>query len=269
MVARKPRAVAAVVGVARRALAAAPAVPAARTRVSRRGEAAAAGLDSASTTSSREAPRARAPVRVKAPAGAAQRHGAVLGGDGRARCWWCVGPPEYEQYHDSEWSREVRGDRELFELLCLEGAQAGLSWLTVLRKRDNYRRVFHGFDVARCAALSDAELAQALAEPDASRAVVRHAGKVKSVRDNARAALAVQREVGPLSAWLWSFAPAQRSAPPGASPRSTSPEADALSQALRARGFSFCGPTIVYAFMQACGMVDDHCEGCFLNASAK
>ncbi len=263
MAPRTPRvqagALATAAAAAQRALAAAPAVPAARPRGARRGEAAAG----------RKAPRASAPARVKALAGAAQRHGAVLGADGRARCWWCVGPPEYEQYHDSEWSREVRGDRELFELLSLEGAQAGLSWLTVLRKRDNYRRVFHSFDLARCAALSDAELAQALAEPDASRAVVRHAGKVKSVRDNARAALAVQREVGSLSAWLWSFAPAQRSAPPGASPRSTSPEADALSQALRARGFSFCGPTIVYAFMQACGMVDDHVEGCFLHAPAK
>jgi DNA-3-methyladenine glycosylase I len=176
---------------------------------------------------------------------------------------------EYEQYHDSEWGSELRGDRELFELLSLEGAQAGLSWLTVLRKRENYRRVFHGFDIARCAALSDAELAQALAEGDASRAVVRHAGKVESVRGNARAALAVQRDEGSLSAWLWSFAPAQRSVPPGEPPRTTSPEAEALSKALRARGFSFCGPTIVYAFMQACGMVDDHVGGCFLHASAK
>jgi DNA-3-methyladenine glycosylase I len=258
---RPPRMKAAAVAAAAAARALAGTVPAARTRR------VAAAAAAAAAAAGREAPRAA--VRVKAPSGAAQRHGAVLGGDGRARCWWCVGPPEYEQYHDSEWSREVRGDREVFELLSLEGAQAGLSWLMVLRKREQYRRVFHGFDVARCAALSDAELAQALAEPDASRAVVRHAGKVKSVRDNARAALAVQREAGSLSALLWSFAPAQRSAPPGASPRSTSPEADALSQALRARGFSFCGPTIVYAFMQACGMIDDHVEGCFLHASAK
>ncbi|WP_306592020.1 DNA-3-methyladenine glycosylase I [Geothrix sp. 21YS21S-4] len=186
-------------------------------------------------------------------------------GDGRQRCGWAGTDPLYIAYHDEEWGVPVHDDRRLFEFLILEGAQAGLSWITVLRKREAYRTAFLGFDPARVAALTDGDLEALLLDPG----IVRNRLKVFSARDNARAFLAVQREFGSFDAFLWSFV--------GGGPRlnrpatlaevpAVSPEAEALSKALKKRGFRFVGPTIMYAFMQAVGMVDDHVSDCWRRA---
>jgi DNA-3-methyladenine glycosylase I len=185
----------------------------------------------------------------------------------RARCGWCGSDPLYLSYHDEEWGRPAHDDRHLFEMLVLEGAQAGLSWITILRKREAYRRAFHSFDPARVAVLTDAELADILQNPG----VVRNRLKVASARDNARAFLRVQREFGSFDAFLWPFV--------GGTPKvnhpmtlaevpAVTPEAAALSKALRKRGFRFVGPTIMYAYMQAVGMVDDHVASCWKRAGA-
>ncbi|WP_257387077.1 DNA-3-methyladenine glycosylase I [Tahibacter caeni] len=178
------------------------------------------------------------------------------------RCFWAESSDSERAYHDAEWGRPLHGDQALFEFLCLEGAQAGLSWRTVLEKRENYRRVFHGFDVARCAALSDAELERALTDPG----IVRNRLKVHAVRRNALAAQAVQKLHGSLDAYLWSFVDGRpvdnRPRGRGDVPAST-PLSDRLSKALRKQGFTFVGTTICYAFLQATGMVNDHLIDCF------
>ncbi len=185
--------------------------------------------------------------------------------DGRRRCRWAGGSAAERAYHDREWGLPLRDDRALFEFLVLEGAQAGLSWRTILEKRDNYRRAFHGFDIARVARLTDAELAQRLLDPG----IVRNRLKVHSARDNARAALEVIAAEGSLATWLWDFvdgAPiVNRWRGHGDVPAST-PRSDAMSKALRKRGFRFVGSTICYAFMQATGMVNDHVVDCFRHA---
>lgn len=163
------------------------------------------------------------------------------------RCRWALGSPEMIAYHDDEWGIPQHDDRVLFELLTLEGAQAGLSWETVLRKRDAYRRLFHGFEPQRVARMTPAQLARILADPG----IIRHRGKIESVVANARAVLDVQREFGSFDAYAWGFRRGSRRA-----------RAEALSRDLRTRGFRFVGPTIVYAFMQAAGMVNDHQRGC-------
>ena len=179
-----------------------------------------------------------------------------------ARCGWCGGDPLYIAYHDEAWGVPVHEDRHLFEMLILEGAQAGLSWITILRKREAYRKAFRDFDPALVAAMTDLELETLLLDPG----IVRNRLKVFSARDNARAVLEVQREFGSFDAFLWSFV--------GGHPRvnrpqtlaevpAVTPEAEALSKALKKRGFRFVGPTIMYAFMQAVGMVDDHVASCW------
>lgn len=186
--------------------------------------------------------------------------------DGLTRCFWCQGSEIYVNYHDKEWGVPVRDDKTLFEYLSLEGAQAGLSWITILNKREDYRAAFHNFDVARCATLSEAELEAVL-----SKNVVKHRAKVWSVRGNAQRTLEVQKEFGSLSKYLWGFV----KAPSGVSPsspeafRTTSPESEALSKDLKKRGFLFVGPTIMYAFMQAVGMVNDHTPSCFRHDKVK
>ncbi|MGZ6134444.1 MAG: DNA-3-methyladenine glycosylase I [Myxococcaceae bacterium] len=183
----------------------------------------------------------------------------------RPRCGWVTEEPLYIRYHDEEWGRPVHDDRRLFEFLVLEGAQAGLSWWTVLQKREGYRRAFAGFDPARVARLRPARIEALLQD----RSIVRNRAKVTSTVDNARAFLEVQREHGSFDAFAWSFVGGK---PIRRRPRSlkdvpaTTPESDAFSDALRARGFRFVGSTICYAFMQACGLVDDHVRGCFLAA---
>ncbi len=178
------------------------------------------------------------------------------------RCSWAENSDIERAYHDDEWGVPLRDDRGLFELLTLEGAQAGLSWRLVLSRREHYRRAFHGFDIARVAAMPDQELDALLTNPG----LVRNRLKIASVRDNARAALRAGEEHGSLGAFLWSFVgnvpqvnrPASRAEVPASTEAS-----DAMSRALHKRGFRFVGSTICYAFMQASGMVDDHLAGCF------
>ena len=179
-----------------------------------------------------------------------------------ARCAWCGSDPLYQAYHDDEWGVPQHDDRALFELLTLEGAQAGLSWITILKKRDNYRAAFAGFDPAAVAGFGEAETAALLANPG----IVRNRLKVASTISNARAVLELQAEFGSFDAWLWRFVDGRTvhnhwpdlSAVPASTPLS-----DTLSKALRKRGFRFVGSTICYAFLQAAGLVNDHTVGCF------
>jgi DNA-3-methyladenine glycosylase I len=183
--------------------------------------------------------------------------------DRKKRCGWVTADPLYIRYHDEEWGRPVHDDRTHFEFLILEGAQAGLSWSTILRKRENYRRAFERFDPAKVARFRSARIEALLRDPG----IVRNRAKVTSAVENARAFLEVQREHGSFDAFAWSFVGGK---PIRRRPRSlrdipaTSPESDAFSKALKARGFGFVGSTICYAHMQACGLVDDHVQGCFL-----
>jgi len=180
----------------------------------------------------------------------------------KPRCGWCDSDPLYIAYHDEEWGIPQHDDHRLFEKLILEGAQAGLSWITVLRKREAYRKAFHGFDPVKVAAMTDAELEVVLQDPG----IVRNRLKVFSARKNALAFLAVQREFGSFDAFLWPFVGGQ---PKVNQPRAlaevpaVTPEAEALSKALKKRGFTFVGPTIMYAYMQAMGLVDDHVVSCW------
>jgi DNA-3-methyladenine glycosylase I len=189
---------------------------------------------------------------------------AVVGPDGIARCGWATGTPDYLRYHDEEWGREVRGERPLFERFTLEAFQSGLSWLTILRKRDGFRAAFDGFDPDRVAAYGSGDVERLLA--DAS--IVRNRSKIDAAIANARAVLRLREAYeGGLDALVWSFAP-----PRGRRPRSlgdvpaSTPESTALAKALKRNGFVFVGPTTAYAAMQACGLVDDHVEGCWVAA---
>jgi DNA-3-methyladenine glycosylase I len=185
--------------------------------------------------------------------------------DGRVRCTWAVGASvdqRYRDYHDAEWGVPDHDDQRLFEFIVLEGAQAGLSWKTVLDKRENYRRAFHEFDIGRVAGMRDRELESLLTDPG----IIRNRLKVYSTRDNARAALDVITEHGSLDRWLWSFVggwPVLNRWASHTRVPATSAVSDAMSKALRKRGFRFVGSTICYAFMQATGMVNDHLTTCF------
>jgi DNA-3-methyladenine glycosylase I len=183
---------------------------------------------------------------------------------GRATCWWHGGVPEYEAYHDLEWGRPVADDRRLFEKLCLEGFQAGLSWLTILRKRESFRQAFAAFDIDAVAAF-DADDVERLA---GDAGIVRHRGKIESTINNARRAVEMVEQEGSLAAFVWRFEPAPQSRPETldwdtlrAMPKT--PESLALSKDLKKRGWSFVGPTTMYAFMQGVGVVNDHLDGCF------
>jgi DNA-3-methyladenine glycosylase I len=180
----------------------------------------------------------------------------------RGRCWWAAGDPLLTAYHDEEWGRPVDDDRHLFEMLTLEGFQAGLSWLTILRKRSAFRDAFAGFDPARVAAFDDHDRARLLADAG----IVRNRAKIDAMIGNARAFLAVAAEFGSFAAYLASSLPPRTKQPPAAGPAdlpATTPASDALSRDLKRRGFRFVGSTIVYSFMQAVGLVDDHLPGCF------
>ena len=187
--------------------------------------------------------------------------------DGVTRCWWAMSDPLYVAYHDGEWGRPVADDARLYEKLVLEGFQAGLSWLTILRKRDNFRRAFRDFDPARVARFG----ARVVARLRADAGIVRHGGKIEAAIQNARAVREVQRERGSLAAHVWSFAPAAVSRPPrnrAAIPAVTD-ASTALARDLKGRGFCFVGPTTVYAFMQAMGLVNDHLAGCVSRAACE
>ena len=178
------------------------------------------------------------------------------------RCAWCGESPLYQAYHDTEWGVPLHDDRALFELLTLEGAQAGLSWITVLKKRENYRAAFAGFDPALVAQFGDAETAALLANPG----IVRNRLKIASTIGNARAFLAIQAEFGSFDAWLWNFVdgrPIQNTLGSIREIQASTPLSDALSKALKKRGFRFVGSTICYAFLQAAGLVNDHTTDCF------
>jgi DNA-3-methyladenine glycosylase I len=183
--------------------------------------------------------------------------GALPGSDGRARCPWALGTADYLAYHDQEWGRPVRDDAGMFERLSLEAFQSGLSWLTILRKRDNFRAAFGGFDPAVVAAFGPADEARLLAD----RGIVRNRAKVSAVIQNARAALAVP---GGLAAVVWRYSKPRAAAPVTlADVPSWTPASKACARELRGLGFVFVGPVTVYATFQACGIVDDHLSGCF------
>jgi len=188
--------------------------------------------------------------------------------DGKIRCGWCGTDPLYVAYHDEEWGVPQHDDRRLFEKLVLEGAQAGLSWITILRKREAYRRLFHDFDPVKVAALTDDDLARILADPG----IVRNRLKVFSARRNAHAFLAVQKEFDSFDAFLWPFvggAPKVNHPKTLAEVPAVTPVAEALSRALKKRGFTFVGPTIMYAYMQSMGLVDDHLTTCWRRQGGK
>jgi DNA-3-methyladenine glycosylase I len=191
---------------------------------------------------------------------------AVRGADGRRRCGWCTSAPDYEAYHDHEWGRPVLDDVRLYEKLCLEGFQSGLSWLTILRKREGFRRAFAGFDPQAVASFGAADVERLLA--DAS--IVRHRGKIEAAIANAGATVRVQEARGSLAALVWSFAPSRRArAIPellGELPATTA-ESTALSKELKRFGFRFIGPTTAYAAMQSLGLVNDHLRGCHVRAA--
>jgi DNA-3-methyladenine glycosylase I len=189
--------------------------------------------------------------------------GVVRGDDGVVRCVWGNGDALYRRYHDREWGRPVRNGRRLFEKVCLEGFQSGLSWLTILRKREAFRRAFRRFDFHEVARFGPADVARLLQDAG----IVRHRGKIESTINNARRAVELEREFGTLAAYFARFRPKPRARPArvtwSALKRlSTSPEAVALSRDLKARGWTFVGPTTLYAFMQATGLVNDHLDGC-------
>lgn len=182
----------------------------------------------------------------------------VTGSDGVERCWWCGADPEYVRYHDTEWGFPVSNDIRLFEKVSLEGFQAGLSWLTILRKRENFRRAFRGFDFEKVARFNQRSVKRLLRDSG----IVRHRGKIEAVIGNARRARDLVDEFGSLAAYFWRFEPKK---PPAGLPDKT-PESIALSQDLKARGWRFVGPTTMYALMQAMGLVNDHLPGCAVRA---
>lgn len=187
--------------------------------------------------------------------------GLITHDDGKARCPWCGTLPEYMAYHDDEWGVPERDGRALFEKLILDGFQAGLAWITILRKRDGFRARFDGFEPGKLVHWGEAEIAAALADAG----IVRHRGKIEATIGNAKGFFEIEAREGDFSRFLWSFVkdrPIVNSWTSIAQAPTASPEAEALSKALRQYGFRFVGPTIVYAFMQAVGMVDDHLVGC-------
>lgn len=198
--------------------------------------------------------------------------GVIRGEDGVARCGWCGADPGYRAYHDAEWGMPVAADARLFEKLCLEGFQAGLSWLTILRKRTHFRRAFRSFEIDAVARMGARDVGRLLRDPG----IVRHRGKIEAALGNARRAAELRAEFGSLAAYLWRFEPE-----PGSRERprrvtraalaklSESPASRALSGDLRRRGWRFVGPTTCYAFLQGVGVVNDHVEGCHARAAAE
>jgi DNA-3-methyladenine glycosylase I len=180
----------------------------------------------------------------------------IAGEDGVARCWWGAEPEIYRRYHDTEWGYPVTEDRRLFEKICLEGFQAGLSWLTILRKRPNFRAAFANFEIEEVAAFGEEDVSRLLGD----EGIVRHQGKIRSTINNAQRAQDLVEEQGALSGYFWEWAdPADR---PPSDIAPTTPTSIALSKDLKKRGWTFVGPTTVYAFMEAMGLVNDHLDGC-------
>ena len=175
------------------------------------------------------------------------------------RCWWAVSTPEYVDYHDREWGRPEHDARALYEKVCLEAFQSGLSWITILRKREGFRAAFAGFEPQRVAAFGEDDVARLMADTG----IVRNRMKIDAAIANAKVVAAMERDGESLAELLWSFAPAQRPAPRSlADVPAVTPESTAMAKALKKRGFRFVGPTTAYALMQACGLVNDHIDGC-------
>jgi DNA-3-methyladenine glycosylase I len=194
--------------------------------------------------------------------------GVVRGDDGARRCAWGASTPDYAAYHDDEWGRPVVDDDRLYEKLCLEGFQSGLSWLTILRKRENFRAAFAGFRIPEVATFDDRDVERLLGDAG----IVRHRGKIEAAINNAHAALAVQDDVGSLHELIWSYEPARRSRPVPVvlgDVAAKTPESVALSKDLLKRGFRFVGPTTAYAAMQSLGLVNDHLKGCHVRAACE
>ena len=196
--------------------------------------------------------------------------GLQLGADGIVRCWWPDGLEDYTLYHDTEWGYPVKDDFRLFEKICLEGFQSGLSWLTVLRKREDFRRVFHHFDFHRVAQMTSEDVERLL--QDAS--IIRHRRKIESTINNAQHAVKMAEEFGSLAKYFWSFEPPATERPPVMDYAhlrhlAHTPSSTAMSKDLKKRGWSFVGPTTAYAFMQAMGLVNDHLEGCYFREVAE
>lgn len=191
-------------------------------------------------------------------------NGLIKGEDGLTRCWWHGGKEDYILYHDTEWGYPVKDDRLLFEKICLEGFQAGLSWLTILRKRENFREAFADFDFYQVAKFTEEDV-ECLLE---NKGIIRHRGKIKSTINNAQRAIELVKEKGSLAAYFWSFEPPVSERPTifdyeTLKEIAQTPSSRALSKDLKKRGWKFVGPTTAYAFMQAMGLVNDHLEGCY------
>ena len=188
----------------------------------------------------------------------------VSGPDGRPRCRWCGAAPEFLDYHDTEWGFPVDDDFRLFEKLSLEGFQSGLSWRTILVKRENFRKAFHGFDYNKIAKFTEKDVDRLLQD----EGIVRHRGKIEAVINNAQHAIELAKQEGSLATYIWQFEPKPEhvAAPQTAS---TSAESVALSKALKKQGWKFVGPTTVYAFMQAMGLINDHVEGCVVRSKVE
>ncbi|GAB4196827.1 MAG: DNA-3-methyladenine glycosylase I [Wenzhouxiangellaceae bacterium] len=193
------------------------------------------------------------------------KSGLITAADGHPRCWWQGSHDDYLHYHDHEWGQPVADDHRLFEKICLEGFQAGLSWLTILRKRENFRQAFDHFDFERVARYRQPRVEKLLQ----NAGIVRHRGKIESTINNARRALELKAEYGSLAAYFWQFEPTAAERPRRCtyavlSQLAQTDASKRLSKDLKKRGWSFVGPTTVYAFMQAMGMVNDHLEGCYV-----
>ena len=181
--------------------------------------------------------------------------------DGQHRCRWCLATPLYVSYHDKEWGFPVGQDQRLFEKLCLEGFQSGLSWLTILNKRENFRAGFAGFDIHKVAQFGEADVERLLQDAG----IVRHRGKIEAVINNAKRAIEMVEAEGSLAAFFWRYAPKQPST--GTDVQAQTVESQALSKELKKRGWKFVGPTTMYALMQAMGMVNDHAPSCVTRAA--
>lgn len=204
------------------------------------------------------------------PTLAERESGLIRAADGTVRCYWVGQAADYIAYHDLEWGHPVADDLRLFEKLCLEGFQSGLSWLTILRKRERFREAFVGFDFARVAEFTDSDVQRLLENPG----IVRHRGKIEATINNARRARALAEEFGSLAAFFWQWEPSPTARPTRIDRRtlqrlSQTPESAAMSKALKRRGWRFVGPTTAYAFMQAMGLVNDHIEGCCARAAVE
>ncbi|HEV3478246.1 MAG TPA: DNA-3-methyladenine glycosylase I [Gaiellaceae bacterium] len=192
------------------------------------------------------------------------------GDDGAVRCFWGASSPEYQAYHDTEWGFPVDDDHRLFEKLCLEGFQSGLSWLTILRKRENFRKAFAGFDFDKVAGFGERDVARLLGDAG----IVRHRGKIEATINNAKRAVELVEEEGSVAGYVWRFEPDPASRPKRLTwaalmEMAETPESRALAKDLKRRGWRFVGPTTVYAFMQAMGLVNDHLHGCAVREPAE